>query len=136
MQPLWRSKHKTAVKKTCSPKCCYNGRRGTAEERFWEKVNKTNDCWLWTGCVGEWDYGQLWLDGKMRLATHFSWKLVHGSVPPKDKILMHSCDVPRCVNPAHLSLGTLKENSQDMLRKGRAHWQVKQRSRPDEKAGK
>ncbi|MGJ3625969.1 HNH endonuclease signature motif containing protein [Sphingomonas sp. MMS24-JH45] len=49
------------------------------------------------------------------------WEISHGSVPD-DMIVMHKCDNPSCSNPEHLMLGTMKDNTQDMLRKGRGRW--------------
>ncbi len=92
------------------------------EERFWSFVKKTKACWLWTGsaCKG---YGQFRehigpKKNKMRKAHRFSWTLHKGPVPKGMKV-MHKCDVGICVRPKHLFLGTLSDNMQDMLRKGR-----------------
>ncbi|MGJ3630231.1 HNH endonuclease signature motif containing protein [Sphingomonas sp. MMS24-JH45] len=54
-------------------------------------------------------------------AHRVSWEISHGSVPD-DMIVMHKCDNPSCSNPEHLMLGTMKDNTQDMLRKGRGRW--------------
>ncbi len=89
----------------------------TLEERFWEKVNKTEGCWLWTACVSGSGYGQIRLEGKMRQASGVSWMLEHGSMP--DLYVCHHCDNPLCVRPDHLFLGTQKDNAQDMIMKGR-----------------
>lgn len=54
------------------------------------------------------------------LAHRFSWEIYFGK-PPKDKEVCHRCDVPLCVNPEHLFLGTHKENMQDAANKNRIH---------------
>ena len=95
---------------------------GTEAERFWSKVEKTDGCWLWKGAV-MWspsgaDYGAFGLHGKARRAHRVAWLLTHGSDPGAMDVL-HSCDTPLCVNPAHLSLGTHKDNMDDMNAKGR-----------------
>ena len=54
----------------------------------------------------------------MLLAHRVSWELHNGPIPP-GKIIMHSCDHPWCVNPAHLSVGTQKDNMADCIAKGR-----------------
>lgn len=79
-------------------------------ERFEEKVIKEpySGCWLWTGCQGR-GYGQIWIDGKMRVAHRVYYELVKGPVP-HHLTLDHLCRVRSCVNPAHLEVVTLKEN--------------------------
>lgn len=78
-----------------------------------------NGCWLWLreknnkGYGRFRDYGRRWL-----LAHRWNYSMFNGPIPPGGCIL-HSCDTPACVNPEHLFLGTKKDNSQDMVRKGR-----------------
>lgn len=90
----------------------------TIEERFWAKVLKTESCWLWT--ASRWDngYGRLNVHGEDTPAHRFSWQLHRGEIPDKLWVL-HKCDVRQCVNPAHLFLGTPKDNMVDKCEKGR-----------------
>lgn len=91
------------------------------EDRFWSKVDKTDGCWLWTGSLDTPGYGLLCKGvprkGNIR-ASIYSFLLHFG---PYDRRLQvcHTCDVPRCVRPDHLFLGTAHDNSIDMVRKGR-----------------
>lgn len=89
--------------------------------RFLSHVNKTPTCWLWTGAVNDKGYG--WVSRTRALgptrAHRLSWELHEGNIP-KGKCVLHKCDVPLCVNPGHLFIGTKKDNTQDMLRKNRA----------------
>lgn len=89
------------------------------EKRFWERVSKQdNGCWLWTGHTNPRGYGVIAVNGTMWLAHRYSYQLHTGSIPDK-LFVCHKCDVPSCVNPDHLFLGTHQDNMDDMAAKGR-----------------
>jgi hypothetical protein len=96
----------------------------TTEERFWSKVSKTNDCWLWIGARrkrqgGGWgDYGSFRFNGKTCSASRIAWELTHGPIPD-GLCVLHRCDNPPCCNPTHLFLGTVADNALDKANKGR-----------------
>lgn len=94
---------------------------GTLLERLLEKViiNEVTDCWEFTGGKNNIGYGMIRDEKKMRTAHRVSYE-EHYSKIPNGMIVMHSCDNPICCNPQHLSLGTHKDNTRDMLSKGRA----------------
>lgn len=100
------------------------------EERFWKKVNKSPNvkgCWVWTACKNK-GYGWFGVGNKkMKSAHRFSWELENGEIP-NNFCVLHKCDNPLCVNPNHLFLGTLKDNTADMISKGRTNWLGKQGS--------
>lgn len=75
-------------------------------------------CWLWTGSVGKLGYGIIKVDGTHANAHRVVWRQYRGDIP-EGAILLHSCDIPGCVNPNHLAIGTFRDNSRDMVRKGR-----------------
>lgn len=87
--------------------------------RFWTKVKKTKGCWLWTAQKDRQGYGFFWLNGRDERAHRVAWMLEHGDLPPRDQEVCHACDNPSCVNPAHLSLCTRQENTDDMVARNR-----------------
>lgn len=89
-------------------------------ERFWSKVQEGPECWLWTGAVNRpQGYGILGTrKGASPVYAHrLSWMLNRSD--PEKMFVLHTCDIPRCVNPKHLFLGTASDNSLDSVRKGR-----------------
>jgi endogenous inhibitor of DNA gyrase (YacG/DUF329 family) len=108
----------------CSHECAGVWRRSTPE-RFWARVRKGEGCWLWVGGAFRNGYGSFGSPGR---GTHrVAWELVNGSIPEGMHVL-HRCDINylpgdityrRCVNPAHLFLGTQADNMADMRAKGR-----------------
>lgn len=93
----------------------------TLEQRLMEKVQiQANGCWQWHGARNgsACGYGILKIAGKRIRAHRVSWELKHGLVQNGMHVL-HRCDNPRCVNAAHLFLGTQADNMADMVSKGR-----------------
>ena len=88
-------------------------------ERFWEKVEKTEECWLWTAARFPSGYGLIRERRSNRPAHRVSWEWVHGPIPAGGQIL-HHCDVRHCVRPTHLFLGDNTTNVADRVAKGRS----------------
>lgn len=92
-------------------------------DRFHDKFvpDPNSGCWLWTGAAKELGYGVIGLghreDGTAK-AHRVAYQLYKGDIPQGMNVL-HSCDLPCCVNPAHLRLGTLSDNSRDCVSRGR-----------------
>ena len=90
--------------------------------RFWAKVDRRSDddCWRWTGGTNHAGYGHFGFDGRTYRSHRLSWEIAHGPISDGLQVL-HRCDVPACVNPAHMFLGTPLENARDRSAKGRGN---------------
>lgn len=102
-------------------------------DRFWKyvKKDKYTACWEWVGGINSTGRGIFWLNGKTPKAHRISWVIHYGEIPT-NQLILHYCDNGKCVRPEHLFLGTYKDNTQDMLTKGRGnkpkgedHWNSK-----------
>jgi hypothetical protein len=98
----------------------FTGWRSDPIHRFWRRVDKTNEsgCWPWTGSKDRAGYGHFVADGKSHGAHRYVYQRTNGPIPA-GMFIMHTCDNPPCVNPAHLRLGTPRDNTADMIAKGR-----------------
>ena len=71
----------------------------------------------------------------MRTAHRVSYELNKGPIP-QGMVVCHTCDNPKCVNPDHLWIGTMKDNWHDMKNKGRACVGIPQKPRACKHCGK
>jgi hypothetical protein len=92
--------------------------------RLARKLKRNGECLLWTGATAR-GYGIISLAGRMVKTHRLAYELAHGPIPPGEgphgTVVMHSCDRPLCCNPAHLSLGTQRDNMLDAAAKGHRH---------------
>jgi hypothetical protein len=103
-------------------------------DRFWDHVVRAGDdeCWDWKGALDKDGYGHFHHPGEDRWvrAHRIAWELHHGNPAPDEMKVCHTCDRPRCMNPAHLFVGTQGDNVRDMCAKGR--WRCKRRLSQEE----
>ena len=92
-------------------------------ERFWAKVDKTGECWEWTGSLGRGGYGKFGLNDKIVYSHRYSYVLHHPLTidlwEHREICVCHRCDNRKCVNPSHLFLGSVGDNNRDCDVKGR-----------------
>lgn len=98
--------------------------------RFWSKVEKDGPvlahvaelgaCWIWTSWRNSQGYGRTMIGSMTRkwLTHRIAWIITNGPLPD-GMFVLHHCDNPPCVNPAHLWAGTIADNCHDRDRKGR-----------------
>ena len=93
--------------------------RKSLEDRFWSYVDKSSDCWVWTGYKHHRDkYGHFKVNNYPVRAHRMSYELEYGSISMGYGVC-HTCDNPPCVRPDHLFLGTQHDNLKDAYEKGR-----------------
>lgn len=94
--------------------------------RFWSKVDKSGECWVWTGARLPTGYGtvgivsDLWGGCRPIGAHRIAYLLAHGEIPD-GQFVLHGCDNPPCVRPDHLYTGTAADNLADAIGRGRFH---------------
>jgi len=95
--------------------------KNSIEKRFWSKVKtgRLDDCWLWKGAKTSNGYGSIHVERHAVRAHRLAFELTFGAIPV-GSFVCHSCDVRLCCNPLHIFLGSAKDNTRDMVAKGRS----------------
>lgn len=106
----------------CHP-CYWVARRAARvanfAERFWARLDKSGECWTWTGPVDRKGYGLTHNPFSPSSHAHrIAWELTNGPVPA-GLVVRHSCDNPPCARPDHLLVGTYADNTRDAVVRGR-----------------
>lgn len=91
----------------------------TFVRRFWEKVKIADGCWLWVAHLSG-GYGRLARGPYSMILAHVASWIIHYGPVPQGHCVLHRCDVPACVNPAHLWIGNRDDNNKDRAAKGRS----------------
>lgn len=86
-------------------------------ERFWEKVDKSGDCWMWTASIKHSGYGNFNIDGKTCIAHRVAYELHTGGSIPDGMEIDHICRNRACVRPEHLRVATRKQNMENLTAK-------------------
>ncbi len=94
--------------------------RAKVESRFWSKVYfiPFHECWEWGNALDRQGYGHLRVGKRSIKASRVSYALNKGLVP-EGLVVRHTCDNPSCIRPEHLILGTIADNCQDNIERGR-----------------
>jgi hypothetical protein len=107
----------------CSRACINN--RSTPDKKFWPRVKRgsIDECWPWQGCSDGSGYGVLTVNKRQIRAHRYAYELTSGPIPESEEyhgtVVRHTCDNRICCNPAHLVLGTQKDNVRDMMERGK-----------------
>jgi hypothetical protein len=80
------------------------------KKRFWDKVDKTDSCWSWTGGISNSGYGAICINYKIYKTHRISW-LLAGNTIPDGHVIRHKCRNRHCLNPEHLETGTYADNN-------------------------
>jgi hypothetical protein len=86
--------------------------------RFMQHVIQVGPSWIWTGALSDNGYGKFRIGNRICRAHQIAYLLFNGEIPSGLQV-HHTCDIKACVNPAHLWVGTQRQNVQDSWNKGR-----------------
>jgi hypothetical protein len=115
------SEIKQGKTKYCSWDCyCTYNNSDDPQKQFWDRIRKTETCWVWIGGCHSNGYGSTIFRKKQMHAHRLSWEINCGPIPD-GMMVCHRCDNPPCVRPDHLFLGDAGDNSRDRTSKGRQY---------------
>lgn len=112
----WRKKYEIPIQQHSNDK--RGGQYQSVLQRCWQQIEIEGECWIFKGCVDGKGYPMMSIRGKNQLIHREIYRQFNGKIS-EDMCICHFCDTPRCINPAHLFIGTQKDNIQDCIKKGR-----------------
>lgn len=89
------------------------------EKRFFKKTKRIKHGLVWIGSLDKEGYGLIRVGNKHRQAHRISWILQKGEIPKNKPLILHHCDIRRCVDITHLFCGTIQDDVADMVEKKR-----------------
>ena len=95
-----------------------SSRSSRIETRFFDRVRITDGCWEWVAADRA-RYGEIWVKYRVMHTHVWSWEFFNGRKVPEGLWVLHRCDNPPCVRPEHLYVGDCRQNSRDMVERGR-----------------
>lgn len=90
----------------------------TIMDDFWGAAERNGECLEWQRCRNDYGYGRVTYNGRVERAHRVSYELMYGEIPD-GTVIRHRCDNPACIHPLHLEAGTMQDNSNDMVSRGR-----------------
>lgn len=97
--------------KYCSEECVF-------DDTGWI-IDEESGCWNWQGYKDNNGYGTFWFNRRNHKAHRFACETIHGPSPEDKPYVLHQCDNPACINPAHLRFGSPQENMDDKVKRNR-----------------
>lgn len=93
-------------------------------DRFWNKIKQQDGCWEFNSATDrdgyhKFNYKLVNSDRWIQTGAHRFVLMALGKTIPQGNVVCHRCDNPSCVNPSHLFIGTVNDNNQDKVKKGR-----------------
>lgn len=116
LRPRWQVSQRSGAY-FCSRECSFKHGK-PFEKKFWDKIEKTESCWLWHGTRSDNGYGKVRYRDRQDLSHRVSY-IIHKGEIPVGMVVRHKCDNPPCCNPDHLELGTVADNTCDKMMKQR-----------------